>query len=95
MMGPLLLDLFETEGYLILACSLRLKYHKNWDAFYMITNEGNKDVEYNFVIEHIGLSVPAMNILPALSPLLQMQTEQVPARYQYEAIDMKQYAVPK
>ena len=95
MMGPLLLDLFETEGYLMPACPLRLKYRKNRDAFYVITDEGNKDVEYNFVIERIGLSVPAINILPALSPLLEMQTEQVPARYEYEGLDMKQYAVPK
>jgi hypothetical protein len=51
-------------------------------------------VEYNFVIDKIALRIPCVNIIPSLTPLLEMQTERLPATYEYEAIDMRQFSIP-
>ena len=94
-LGPTLIDFFETEGYLLPACPLRIKYRKSRDAFYVVTDPALKDVEYNFVVESIGLHIPCLNILPNLTPLLESQTNEAPARYEFEGLDMRQFSVPE
>lgn len=94
-MGPTLIDFFSTRGYLLPATPLRLKYRKNRDAFYVMTPKTGVNVEYNFCIEKIVLHVPCVNIAPDLTQLLEMQTEEEPACYEYQALDMKQFAVPQ
>ena len=92
--GKTHIPFFETAGYLLPECPLRVTYRKNRDAFYVVTDEANKAVEYNFFIDKIGLFVPCINVSPPLVPLLEMQTDQLPASYLYEALDMKQYPLP-
>lgn len=94
-LGKTLLDFFQTDGYLMPATPVRIKYRKSRDAFYVVTDPALKDQEYNFVIEKIALFMPCMNIVPALTPLLEMQTEHVPAQYEYDALHMKQFSVPQ
>ena len=95
-MGPTMIDLFNTEGYFMPGTPLRIKYRKNRDAFYVTTPPGeNAQMEYNFCIEKISLQLLCINIDPRMSPLLEMQTDEVPARYEYDALDMKQFSVPK
>ena len=94
-LGPTLIDFFDTAGYLMPACPLRIKYRKSHDAFYMVTDPTLKDVEYKFVIEKIALYTPCVNVVPALTPLLEEQTEEVPARYDFDALGMRQYPLPQ
>lgn len=93
-LGPTLIDFFDTEGYLLPACPLRIKYRKSRDAFYVVTHPDQKDLEYNFVVDSIGLHIPCLNILPNLTPLLESQTDEAPARYEFEGLDMREFPVP-
>ena len=94
-LGSTLIDFFETEGYLLPACPLRIKYRKSRDAFYVVSEPALKDVEYNFIVESIGLHIPCLNIVPNLTPLLESQTDEAPARYEFEGLDMREFPVPE
>lgn len=94
-LGSTLIDFFDTDGYLMPGCPLKIKYRKSSDAFYVVTEPSLKDVEYNFIIEKIALYTPCVNVVPALMPLLEMQTEEVPARYDFNALGMRQHPLPK
>ena len=94
-LGQTLIDFCDTDGYLMPACPLRIKYRKCNEAFYVVTDPSVKDVEYNFAIEKIALYTPCVNVVPALTPLLELQTEEVPARYDFNALGMRQYPLPQ
>ena len=92
-LGPTLIDLFDTDGYLMPACPLRIKYRKSRDSFYVVTDPSLKDVEYNFIISKIALYTPCVNVVPALTPLLEMQTDNEPARYDFTGLGIRQFPV--
>jgi len=89
--APTLIDVFQTEGYLIPGCPLTVKYRRSKDCFYVVTDADNKHVEYCFDIEKIGLVVPCIKVSPAIFPLLDMQTSHTPALYHFDSLGMRQY----
>lgn len=93
-LGPTFIDAFQTEGYLLPATPLRVTLKRSRDSFYVTTAVENKDVEYKFFIDKIGLYVPVVKIAPFLTPLMEMQTDEAPASYHFEAIDVRQFALP-
>ena len=95
LMGETLIDLFQTDSYLMPACPLRIKYRKNRDGFYVITLPEGKDQEYNFSIEKISLHAPTISVAPSMTPLLEMQTDGAPAAYNFEALGIKQFPLSK
>ena len=52
LMGPTLINFFQTEGYLMPTTPLQVKYRKNRDAFYMVTLEENKAVVGRVQLQH-------------------------------------------
>ena len=94
-MGPLLLDFFyENQSYLMPACPVKIKLRRSREPFYVTTGAENAETEYAFDIKDIALSVPCINVSPALTPLLEMQSDFAPARYDFEGLDMRQFDVP-
>ena len=79
--GPTFIDVFETEGYLLPATPLRITFKRSREQFYVTTAASNAAIDYKFTIDKIGLFVPTIKVAPYMTPLLEMQTDQVPARY--------------
>ena len=94
-MAPTYIDVFQTEGYLLPATPMRLTFKRSPASFYTITSDENKEVGYKFFIEKIGLFVPTVKVAAYMTPLLEIQTDEVPARYHFDSIDARQYAIPK
>ena len=94
-MGSTFIDFFETQGYLIPGCPLRVKFRKNRDSYYVIAAPNFIANEYNFVIEKISLHVPALKVNPELTPLLETQMDVAPARYFFDSLEIKQWPVPQ
>ena len=94
-LGPTFIDLFQTEGYLMPATPLRITFKRSREQFYLTTATSNEAVEYRFSIDKIGLYVPTMKVAPYMTPLLEMQTDEVPARYRFDTIDARQFPLPK
>lgn len=95
LMGPLLVDFFQTSAYLLPSTPVRVKLRKSRDAFYVVTDEAGKDTEYNFFIDDIALHIPGVSVSPSLVPLLEMQTDESPAAYYYDSLGMKQFPLSK
>lgn len=93
-MAPTFIDLFQTEGYLLPSTPLKIIFQRSSPEFYITTSEANKDVEYKFFIEKIGLYVPTVKVATYMLPLLEIQTDELPARYNFDSINVKQFSVP-
>ena len=93
--GNTFIDCLQTEGYLMPATPLRITFKRSHDQLYTTTATANVGVEYRFFIDKIGLYVPTVKVAPYMTPLLEMQTDEVPARYRFDAIDARQFPVPK
>ena len=94
-MGPTLIDFFHTDGYLLPSTPLKVKFRRSSDLFYVVTPPAHKDVPYFFEIQKMGLFVPCINISPALTPLLEMQTTHLPASYDFDNLKMRQLPLQK
>ena len=94
MLGPLLLGFTDTEGFMLPACPFRIRFRKSHEAFYTVAGgAGEVTQEYNFVIEKFTLNVLAINISPALAPLMDLQTDTAPAVYEFNSLDMKIFSI--
>ena len=94
-LGPTFIDVFQTEGYLMPATPLRITFKRSREEFYLTTDTTNGNVEYLFSIDKIGLYVPTLKVAPYMTPLLEMQTDEVPARYRFDSIDARRFPLPK
>ena len=94
-MGAAFISFFNTQGYLIPGCPIRVKFRKNRDSYYVVADPEFKDIEYNFIIEKMALYVPALRVNPELSPLLESQIDVAPARYFFDSLELKQWPVPQ
>jgi hypothetical protein len=92
--GPVLLDFFTTPGYLLPACPVKIKFRKAKDLFYVVTDDSQKDTNYNFSVDKMVVYVPSISINPQLTPMLEASLDQFPAAYRFEGLQMKQYSVP-
>ena len=95
MCGETLLDVCQTDAYLLPACPFRIRYRKNREPFYVMTSEENKEQEYKFIIDKIALHVPTISVQPSLVPLLEIQTDEAAAAYRFEAMEVKQFPLAK
>ena len=93
-LGPTYIDVFQTDGYLMPATPLRITFKRSREAFYLTTAVANKDTAYKFFIDKIGLYVPTVKVAPFMTPLLEMQTDESPARYRFDSIDARQFPLP-
>jgi len=93
--GPTLIDLFQTEGYLLPQTRLKIKYRKSHESFYVHSHKDLANTSFNFEIDKIYLRLKAVNVLTPLIPLLEAQTEEAPAKYNYDALDTRCYTLPK
>lgn len=92
--GRTCIDCFQTPGYLLPGTPVTVTFKRSREAFYVTRVLEHKEVEYRFNIEKIGLFVPSIKISPHLEPLLEMQTENSPARYPCESITTRRYTFP-
>ena len=95
LLGPTFIDFFQTEGYLLPATPVRVVFRRSRDSLYVNTGADNAETQFKFFIEKIGLYVPVVKIAPFLTPLMEMQTDEAPASYHFEAIDVRQFSLPK
>lgn len=93
-LGQTYIDFFQTEGYLLPATPLRVIFRRSRDGFYINSGKDNGATAYKFFIEKIGLYVPVVKIAPFLTPLMEMQTDEAPASYHFDAIDLRQFSLP-
>jgi hypothetical protein len=74
---------------------LSVKFRKSRPSFYLTASpELDYPNNYKFVIEKIILKIPCVGIEPAMIPLLGMQTDDNPASYGFNSIDLKQFSIP-
>ena len=95
MLGPLLTDFSLCKTFLLPATPLRIRFRKAREEFYIITSETGKTQSYEFVIDKICLYTPAININSYLSPYFEDLLEDAPARYEFQALSIKQFTLPK
>ena len=94
-LGPTFIDAFQTEGYLLPATPVRVIFRRSRDSLYVNTGNDNALTEFKFFIEKIGLYVPVVKISPFLTPLMEMQTDEALASYHFDAIDVRQFSLPR
>jgi len=92
--GRTFIDCFQTPGYLLPGTPVTVTFKRSRESFYVTRTFSNREVEYRFNIEKIGLFVPSVKITPYLEPLLEMQTESSPAQYPCESITTRRYSFP-
>ena len=69
-------------------------FRRSRDTLYVNTGGDNAETEFKFVIKKNGLYVPVVKIGPFLTPLMEMQTDEAPASYHFDAIDVLQFSLP-
>ena len=91
--GPTLIDVFNTEAYLQSGVSVKCTYNRSEPAFYMLQGDANRTESYRFEISKIGLYVPIVKVTESLLPYLGELTDSAPARYPFSSVDCKQYNI--
>jgi hypothetical protein len=89
--GKLMGDFFNTEGYLLPGCPLKIVLQRSDPDFYLLTTEADK--EYRFIITDLALHVPAIDIDPTVTEQIQLSLETTPATYNYDGMVIKTFSV--
>ncbi len=89
--GQTFIDCFQSPGYLLPGTPVRITFHRSREQFYVTTPLAKKDQSYKFNIQSIGLYVPTIKVAEDMTPLLEMQTDELPARYSFESIEVRRF----
>lgn len=89
MQGQLMVDMFQSEGYLIPNTPLRITLIRSEPAFYLL-HEGK---QCKFLIEDISLEVTSVKAEPALVNEIEQELENRPCVYRWDDLVMKSYTL--
>lgn len=90
-----MIDCLSTEGYLRPSVPMKVVLKRSDQEFYMITDAANQGNTYKFEIDKIGLWVPIVKVNSTIGPMMEGLCEKEPARYTFDGLLMKQYAIGK
>jgi hypothetical protein len=91
MYGPLMVDFFSTNGYLMSNTPLKIQLNRTAAPFYIISDVGSKD--YDFILEDIALVMNTVKPNPGLAYQLENKLENVASMYRWDQVVARQFTI--
>lgn len=92
MQGKLMVDMFESDGYLLPNTPMRITLVRSDPEFYLLHLAASNDA-YRFLIEDITLEVSSLKVEPTLVKEIENELENRPCVYRWDDLIMKSYTI--